>query len=82
MPDYITTAEAARILTERGFTSRDGGPVREQAMRKWLWRGLVEGAVPPNNQRGLWRIPRASMETFTPPNLGRPAKYQEPNHAV
>lgn len=66
----LTTAEAAALLSERGMTDKDGGPVRVETVQQWCKRGKFAGAVSVGGR--IWQIPREAVETFGPPTQGRP----------
>lgn len=65
MPGDLTTAQAAELLTQRGVTAKDGGPVRRESVTQWCQRGLFVGAWHGlDRERGEWYIPEASVEAF------------------
>lgn len=74
-PKLLTTTEAAAFLTERGFTDRDGGPVRRDTVKHWCQAGKIPGAVKTQpGKRGEWQIPLASLQDWTPTRKGRSDK--------
>lgn len=62
--DLLTPDEVAALLTERGMTGRDGGPVRADTVRYWLQRGLFPHAKHLPGRRGLWLVPLDDVEAF------------------
>jgi hypothetical protein len=68
--DMVTTKEALKMLEKRGFS------VPYPTLALWVREGRFEGAkLDENNPRGsVWYIPRNSVETFQPPERGRPPK--------
>lgn len=65
MENLLTPDEAAALLTERGVTARDGGPVKPDTLRYWLERGTFPGARKlPGPGRGLWLIPRGDVDAY------------------
>lgn len=68
--DEVTTKEALTILRERGIE------VPYPTLALWVREGRFAGArLDESNPRGaVWYIPRKSVENFTPPERGRPAK--------
>lgn len=78
MPN-LTTTEAAALLTERGITAKDGGPVRRESVTQWCQRGLFIGAYHGlDRERGGWYIPFESVEAFaaTERRAGRKKKLR------
>lgn len=72
--DTFTTAEAAALLTERGVTAANGGPVRAETVKKWCERGRLPATKVGDTYRGEWRIKREDIEAFEPGTPGRPRK--------
>ncbi len=70
--DKVTTKEALTILQKRGIT------VPYPTLALWVREGRFEGAeLDETNPRGsVWYIPRKSVETFEPPERGRPTTKQ------
>jgi len=68
--DMVTTKEALKILQVRGLD------VPYPTLALWVREGRFKGAkLDESNPRGaVWYIPRKSVETFEPPERGRPAK--------
>jgi hypothetical protein len=60
----LSADEVAALLTERGMTARDGGPVKPDTLRMWLQQGKFPGARCFSGRRGFWAIPRAAVEAF------------------
>ena len=64
----LTTAEAAALLSERG------APAKPDTVKHWCQQGRFPNAKPPASQRGVWLIPAADLDGFTPPTMGRPKR--------
>lgn len=75
--DALATAQAAALLTERGVRAADGGPVRPATVIQWINRKQLEATKEGSMYRGEWRIPRAALDAFTPPQQGRSRKEKE-----
>lgn len=60
----LTTAEAAALLAERGYT------VKPDTVKHWCEDGKFPGATCPGGR--VWQIPREEVEAFEPPTRGRP----------
>lgn len=62
---FLTTTEAAALLTERGYTDRDGGPVKPDTVKHRCAAGTLPGAhrvgAP---RRGYWMIPEEALEAW------------------
>lgn len=66
--DHITPAEFAALIG-----ARTGKTPRAQTVRLWLRRELIPGAYfVGEGAHGVWKIPRAAADTFTPPAWGWP----------
>jgi hypothetical protein len=76
MSDLLTTAEAAAILTERGYTDRSGGAVKPRTVLKWCEQGRLPSRIIGTGNRITRLIERAAIDAFTPPQQGRPRKEQ------
>jgi len=72
----LTTDQAAALLAERGITviSRNGRKAPDQdTVTAWCRAQRFPGAIRiGGRRRGVWLIPRAVVETFEPPAMGRP----------
>jgi hypothetical protein len=72
----LTTDQAAALLAERGITviSRSGRKAPDQdTVTAWCRAQRFAGAIRiGGRRRGVWLIPRAAVETFEPPPMGRP----------
>lgn len=60
----LTVAEAAALLSERGVTARDGGPVKGDTLRYWLQQGRFPHARRIPGGRGQWVVPLSDVEAF------------------
>lgn len=73
MNDMMTVKEALVRFHERGFIGHKGKPISRVTVQKWAARGLLPGSVRIGERyRGVWMIPRASVEDFQPRPQGRP----------
>ena len=65
MENLLTPDEAAALLTERGVTARDGGPVKPDTLRYWLERGRFPNARHiPGPGKGIWLIPVEDIDAL------------------
>lgn len=66
----LTTIEAAALLTERGLTDRQGGPVKPDTVKHWCAQGRFPGAVNERRGpgRGFWLIPCEALDAFVLPH--------------
>ena len=76
--DEVTTKEALVILRRRGIE------VPYPTLALWVRGGRFQGArLDESSPRGaVWYIPRAAVESFTPPERGRPAKSKGEGEAT
>lgn len=74
MPD-LTTSQAAAQLSEKGYTDRNGGPVKARTVQAWCEQGRFPHAYRVGEgYRAVWQIPIGDVEQFLPPPIGRPKK--------
>ena len=78
----LTTTEAAALLTERGMTARDGGPVKPDTVKHRCQAGRYPGArlIKRGPGRGYWLIPQADLDAPALPTAPIPAvsRYTTP----
>lgn len=70
--EMVTTKKALEILEQRGID------VSYPTVAQWVREGRFSGAIRDETERGpVWRIPLASVKSFEPPRMGRPAKAKD-----
>ena len=66
----MTTAEVAALLSERGWTDKDGGPVKPATVLQWCKRDKFPNAKSIAGR--LWQIPIEDVDALQLPRPGRP----------
>lgn len=67
-----TTTQVAALLTERGWTDKDGGPVRPETVHQWCKRKKFPHAQSVGSR--IWQIPLSDVDALQKPQQGRPKK--------
>lgn len=83
MDRFLTTAEAAQRLTERGIHTSTGKNYTPRMIQIYCMRGVFPGAYHEGDRwRGAWRIPRHAVEQFETPKRGpkRTRPRRAPGH--
>lgn len=61
----LTTAEAAALLSERGYKGYKGTPITPDAVKRMCYRGVFPHAKHyAGSGRGMWLIPTTDIERY------------------